>query len=125
MNIQNRYEDMANISGLSEDIIRRVMKAARQSLAVSLKQGERATLPGICTLIPEIRHKLDLETKENVAFVKIKATASNSMTSELLKISEFKSDDTLEDAEEKDVVALNIMDSKEAGEKVYPINALL
>ena len=60
MNIQDRYDDIASKSGLSEEIVRRVLKASRESLAFSLKKGERATLPGICTFTPEIKNSINI-----------------------------------------------------------------
>ncbi|MEE1072227.1 MAG: hypothetical protein U0L26_07545 [Cellulosilyticum sp.] len=106
MNIQERYDDISRISGLSEDIIRRVYKATRQSLAQSLKRGERATLPGICTFTPEISSRINRAksngeyiTKEDSAyisrFIKIKVGVSSALESELEKIANFEDEDIL------------------------------
>lgn len=90
MGLQERYEDICRISGLSEDIVRRVLKASRQSLAKSLKKGSRATLPGICTAIPEIKHKVELGGTEIASYVKIKTVPSNALSSEMGNISKFE-----------------------------------
>ena len=42
MTTQERINDICNISGLSEEIVRRVMDAERKSVAKSLRKGERA-----------------------------------------------------------------------------------
>ncbi|MBO5388684.1 MAG: hypothetical protein J6A59_11190 [Lachnospiraceae bacterium] len=54
MTTQERYNDICKICGLSEDIVRRVLNAERQSVANSLKRGERATLVGRVTIRPEL-----------------------------------------------------------------------
>ena len=46
MTTQDRLNDICEISGLSEDIVRRVFDAERQSIVKSLRKGERATLIG-------------------------------------------------------------------------------
>ena len=93
MNIQERYDDIARISGFSEDVIRRIFKATRQSLAESLKKGERATLPGICTVMPEVRYKLDCGGETMSSYIKLKASASSALETELAKIQNFKSEE--------------------------------
>lgn len=102
MSIQERYDDVAEMSGLSEDIIRRVYKATRQSIVKSLKKGERATIPGICTFTPEIKGKINYTTNnENevlTRYIKIKANASPALDTELSKLGEFA---TTEDEQEK------------------------
>ena len=50
MTITDRYSDVAKRTGLSEDIIREVYRATKESLIDSLNRGESATLPGICIL---------------------------------------------------------------------------
>lgn len=88
--IQERYEDIAKRSGLSEEIIRRVLKASRESLAESLTYGDRATLPGICTLIPEVKTRLDIGGSSIKSFIKVKSTPSNSLQTEVEKLAGFK-----------------------------------
>jgi hypothetical protein len=90
ISIQERYDDISEISGLSEDIIRRVLKASRQSMVKSLKKGERATLPGIVTVTPELKHryKIGLET-ELEEYIKLKASPSPALGTEMEKLNQF------------------------------------
>lgn len=135
MNIQERYDDISNISGLSEEIIRRVFKATRQSLAKSLKQGERATLPGICTLTPELKNRIDIGGESMTTYIKLKASASSAMETELGKISNFdtKSEDDRISSEEKGLQRLRLTEDYEISRyqpnksqiRTTQINALL
>lgn len=116
MNIQERYEDIARISGLSEEIVRRVFKAARQSLATSLKQGERATLPGICTLTPELKNRIELGGESMTTYIKLKASASSAMETELGKIDSFSSESDRAskiESEEQGLKRLHLTDNYE------------
>lgn len=135
MNIQERYDDISNISGLSEEIIRRVFKAARQSLAKSLKQGERATLPGICTLTPELKNRIDIGGESMTTYIKLKASASSAMETELGKISNFDitSENDRISSEEKGLQRLRLTEDYEIARyqpnksqiRTTQINALL
>lgn len=91
MNIQERYEEIAKLSGCSEQTVRRVMKAVQQSLVQSLKTGKNATLPGVCTLYPEIRTRLDAKERVHKQYIKIKAKASSALETEFSKTSSFTS----------------------------------
>lgn len=127
MSIQERYNDICAISGLSEDIVRRVLSASRKSLTASLKKGRRATLPGICTMVPETRNKLNVGGDTVTRYIKIKSKPSNAMESELAKLSSF------ETSENKDTEGgkLNIVDSvdlfgqSKSGIRTTQISALL
>lgn len=140
MNIQDRYDDIARLSGLSEGVIRRVLKASRQSLVQSLKQGERATLPGICTFVPEIgnrinRNRLDIEEEGVTKFIRIKSSASSALETELEKLSKFESTDEKEQAEVDGLMKLRVDDkntdfhsyrqSRQSGIRTNQISALL
>ena len=107
MNIQERYDDISRLSGFSEDVIRRIFKATRQSLAGSLKQGERATLPGICTITPEVRYKIDSGGETMSSYIKLKASPSSALETELAKIQSFKDEtqDNAKRAEENTMLA--------------------
>lgn len=97
MSIQDRYDDISAISGLSEDIIRRVYKATRQSVVKSLKNGERATIPGICTFTPELKDKINYKTQDEgsvlTKYIKVKANASPALDTELEKVNKFNNAD--------------------------------
>lgn len=111
ISIQERYDDIATMSGLSEEIIRRVYKATRQSIVKSLKKGERATIPGICTFVPELREKINYRTEDAnkvlTKYIKVKASASPALDTELEKVCKF--DDGKEEQErlEKEELGLS------------------
>ena len=137
MGIQDRYDDICARSGLSEEIIRRALKASRESLAQSLKKGERATLPGICTMIPEIRHRIDHSSELGgtvTKYTKVKAIPSSAMETEMEKIQQFNTttiDEALKIEEEEVMQKLNFLDAgkvnnpKTYGVRTAQINALL
>lgn len=123
--IQERYDDISKISGLSEDIIRRVLKASRQSIVKSLKSGERATLPGICTFTPELRDKINYkaESKSEVIqkYVKIKAKASPALDTELGKLQKFNDNNNSEDdtsSEDNGIAKLNFVGKNKSFESL-------
>lgn len=93
MSIQERYNDIAAISGLSEEIIRRVYKATRQSVVKSLKKGDRATIPGICTFTPELKDKINYKAQAEddvlTRYIKVKANASPALDTELERMNSF------------------------------------
>lgn len=120
MNVQSRYDEIVALSGQSEEVVRRVLRAAKESLAASLRKGERATLPGICTLSSEIREKLDTNSLKSVSYIKIKAKASNAMETEVNKGTE--STETETDNKE---IKLNVINNKPSGIRLKQINALL
>jgi hypothetical protein len=80
MNVKERIEDISSRCGMSEDIIRRVLDAERESIVESLKKGERATLIGRCTLVPELVQGLNVNgiTLE----IRIKANPSRALSNE-------------------------------------------
>lgn len=130
MSMQDRYNDIVRLSGLSEEVVRRVLKASRQSLAASLKKGDRATLPGLCTMIPEERTKFDITNNKEVSFIKIKTKTSNALASEVERISSFENSDDKSD--DKAAIKLNLDNaelggkgSRNSGIRTTQINALL
>lgn len=96
MTIAERYADICKISGLSEDIVRRVINAETQSIIGSLKRGERATLIGRCVIIPEIRSKLAVGAGVK-NYIKLSATVAPSLKDKLEEISEFEAEVTNDD----------------------------
>ena len=134
ISMQERYDEISKLSGLSEDVLRRAFKAAKTSLATSLRKGERATLPGICTLTPEIRHNINPGGESRTSYIHVKAKASSSLESELAKIDHFETIDEIEEriqSEESGLSRLNYLDSnfklgnKSNGVITSQINALL
>lgn len=89
MTTQERIEDICKISGLSEDIIRRVMNAEKESIAKSLRKGERANLIGRVVIRPELKHRLVVGGEfEN--YIKLNATVAASLESMLDDLSGFE-----------------------------------
>ena len=89
MTTQERLNDICGLCGLSEDIVRRVFDAERQSIAKSLRKGERATLIGRCVIRPETRTKLAVGGNLEY-YVKLKSSVTSSMEALLSGVSEFE-----------------------------------
>lgn len=130
MSIQERYDEIVALSGLSEQIVRRVFKATKQSLAKSLRQGNRATLPGVCTIYPEIRSKIDLGGKSSTPYIKLKAKPSSALETEFNSIKQFET----KESEDQEVVTVQLnlrnpelhrYDRDKTGVRTTQINALL
>lgn len=81
MHLQDRLDDIVKRTGLSEEIVRRVLKASQESLIDSMIEGENATLPGLCTFIPLEKQKLGIGMTTET-YVKIKINPSNSIVKE-------------------------------------------
>lgn len=60
MTVKDRIADIQKRTGLSEDIIRRVIEGEIESIVDSLRHGDRATLIGRVTITPELRSKLNI-----------------------------------------------------------------
>lgn len=60
MTVQERLEDISSRCGMTTEVIRRVLNAEAESVAESLRKGERATLIGRCTIVPSMGTKLDI-----------------------------------------------------------------
>lgn len=100
MNIQDRYNEIAELSGVSEQVVRGVLKAAQQSLSKSLRQGKNATLPGVCTIYPEVRSKIDPGGKSSTQYIKLKAKASSALETEFNNIQSFEKEEEQQDIRE-------------------------
>jgi DNA replicative helicase MCM subunit Mcm2 (Cdc46/Mcm family) len=107
MTTQERLNDICSLSGLSEDIVRRVIDAERQSLVKSLKRGERATMIGRCVIRPEIRSKLVAGEDGPVrrTYIKLNSSVAASMEALLKEMSDFEISD---EPEEVNVEALGL-----------------
>lgn len=97
MTTQERIDDICAMSGLSEDIVRRVMDAERRSVVKSLKRGERANLIGRAVIRPSIKSKIaiggDIDT-----YVKLSVSAAASLESLLADVKSFEVPAEPEDA---------------------------
>lgn len=135
MNVQQRYDEISELSGLSEDVVRRVLKASRQSLVKSIKRGERATLPGICTILPELRTRVNIGGESVTNYIKLKATPSEALDTELRKNDRFETEDDLTEEQrlqENNIRVLNLVNpelnsfgSEQPGVRTQQISALL
>lgn len=122
MSLQERYDEVSMLSGLSEEVIRRVYKATRQSLAMSLKRGELATLPGICSITPEIRNRIDIGGESMTSYIKLKAKPSTALDSEIAKLDNFESEEEqkeLQKKQEENLSRLNIIDKENTSFPAY------
>ncbi len=107
-----RYADISKISGLSEDIVKRVIAAERESILNSLKRGERAALIGRCVLRPEIKSKLVIGgTLKN--YIDIKSDVTSSLKSSLEEMGSFE------------VIEDNISNEGESGIRLRQIPSLI
>ena len=91
LSTQERLNDICRISGISENVVRRVLDAERESIANSLKRGERATLIGRCVIRPEIRSKIEIGGIQR-NYIKLSAQVTNSMESMMDGLSACESD---------------------------------
>ena len=92
MNTQERIDDICKISGLSEDIVRRVFDAERKSIVKSLRKGERATLIGRCVIRPSIRTKLEVGGTQKT-YIKLSSDVTSSLQSYLTDLTDFEIED--------------------------------
>lgn len=128
MTMQQRYSDIANKAGLSEDIVKRVLKASRDSLVDTLEEGYKAILPGIVTFEPKIRDRYKSEMATG-KYVKVGAKASASLGTDLAKRGGFvrggDEEDRIEAEQEVANKLLNFVENKEEGIITRQISALM
>lgn len=105
MTVKERLEDISKRCGMSEDIVRRVLDAERDSIIESLKKGNTATLIGRCVITPSMRQKIGLDG-ETHNYIKTKAKTANSIESELAEMSYY----IMEDSERKEDFDFNDID---------------
>jgi len=96
MTVNERLEDISKISGFSVEIVRKVLNAEKESIAKSLKKGERATLIGRCTIEPFIRQKIK-PGEGIISYIKLRASVSNVLSSEFEKIDKFETNENGEE----------------------------
>lgn len=91
MTVQQRLDDICKRSGMSEDIVRRVLQAERAQVLEQLKRGERATLIGRCVLRPDIRSKI-VVGGQTETYIKANADVAYALQRDLQKHKEFIND---------------------------------
>lgn len=89
MTVQERLEDISNRCGFPIEVIRRVVNAEAESVASSLRKGERATLIGRCTIVPSMGTKLDSNGQMRNK-VKLSSKVTGSLKSRVDDIEEFE-----------------------------------
>lgn len=99
MTLADRYTDISQRSGLSENIVKRVLAAQAESTIESLKHGEAVTIPQLCTIVPDLRRCLVKGTLDEGKFIHVKAVPLVSLKEKLGNVSEYKIDDTTEEEE--------------------------
>lgn len=87
MTTQERLDDICRRSGMSQDIVRKILNAEQASIIESLKKGERAALIGRCVLRPEVRERLVGPDKFE-KYVKVQATVSSTIQTALESLDE-------------------------------------
>lgn len=107
MTTKDRLDDICEISGLSEDIVRRVFDAERKSIVKSLRKGERANLIGRCVIRPEIRSKLEVGGSVK-HYIKLHSSVAASMESFLSDLTDFEIDDNNADNTSEGILTTQI-----------------
>lgn len=97
MTTQERIDDICKLSGLSEDIVRRVQDAERKSIAKSLRRGERANIIGRAVIRPEVKRRL-ISGGTFETYIKLSSTASASLESMLDDLATFEAKQEVEEA---------------------------
>ena len=93
MTTQERIDDICKISGLSEDIVRRVMDAEKKSIAKSLRKGERATLIGRAVIRPEVKRRIvtdEVQGPHWETYIKLSASPASSPEAMLKDLDKFE-----------------------------------
>ena len=93
MTTQERIDDICKISGLSEDIVRRVMDAEKKSIAKSLRKGERATLIGRAVIRPEVKRRIVTDAAQGPhweTYIKLSASPASSLEAMLKDLDKFE-----------------------------------
>ena len=93
MTTQERLDDICKISGLSEDIVRRVMDAEKKSIAKSLRKGERATLIGRAVIRPEVKRRIVTDEAQGPhweTYIKLSASPASSLEAMLKDLDKFE-----------------------------------
>lgn len=98
MTTQERYNEISSISGMTEEVVRRVLNAEKISILNSLKRGERATLIGRCVIRPEIRNKIVVGGNSE-KYIKLSADVALGLENSLAELKEFEESHLEEEVE--------------------------
>jgi len=86
---KQRIDDICERSGLSEEIVKRVLEEDSKSVEESLVRGERVVLYGKCSMTPVLVNKLGLGGVINT-FVDVKCKVSPTLVNNLNKVDGYK-----------------------------------
>lgn len=127
MTTQERIDDICKISGLSEDIVRRVMDAEKKSIAKSLRKGERATLIGRAVIRPEMKRKIvtDETGPHWETYIKLSASPASSLESMLKDLDNFEVPVAQAESNEEILERLREAQSKNSQIRTNQISALV
>jgi len=99
MTVKERVDDIVKRSGLSEDIVRRVIKAEIDSVVDSLIRGKSATLIGRCRLEPYLAKRIDAGGKI-VSKIAVRLFLSSALKSRLEEHESFINNEDNNDLEQ-------------------------
>lgn len=110
MTNQERYDEIVSLSGMSEDIVRRVLNATRKSIQSSLERGENATVPGICSIKPSIQSKVATGGDKIEHYISAKATVAPGLLKQLedKDCYDVKDDEYNEENDIEDIITMQI-----------------
>jgi hypothetical protein len=93
--IPERIQDICNRSGLSADIVKRVLSARADSIMDDLMHGMRVVDYGVCSLKPEVTKKIGIGGMKD--YVSVTCSVSPKIIDTLNSIEGYKVDDTDDD----------------------------
>jgi hypothetical protein len=103
MTLQKRYEDIAERSGLSENVVKRVLSAQADSVIASLKRGETATVPQLVVIKPSISRCFKRGTLIETDYIKVKPAALESLKQKMEKEAGFTEEEEDEYTEDENI----------------------
>ena len=107
--VRQRYADISKRCGLSEDIVKRVLKAETEYTIEELKHGEQVILAGRCIMKPELVSRSSFKADEGLVInkgIKVKIKPTTSLESKLSMCSEFEEEDS-DISEEERIISEN------------------
>lgn len=90
MKLGDRYKDIADRKGISEETVREVINGLHDSVVDSLSHGEVATIPRLCNITPFM--SMDIVDCKAVNCIDTKIRIASSLKKELKQYTEFIED---------------------------------
>ena len=116
MTVEERLQDICNRTGLSERVVRSVLKAETDSVIDSLKKGETATLIGRCHFKPTRKTILKVGGKLGHC-IRVSTKASTKLENTLKEMDDF--------VEESNVIQLKRVEDLEPSVAINQIKELV